>query len=120
MPNYEVVKKRKANPLVPFIGFMVMLVFGVGAYLAAPVVANWLATTSFGLGGTPILPLRFPSSWPPLVVRLLVAGVVFLVLLIVGFILMIPFTGEQTQEKRVSDYARERVREDAKQSKKRR
>ena len=40
--NYREVSTEKANPLLPFIGFIVLLVTGGLSYLVAPGVAVWL------------------------------------------------------------------------------
>jgi Na+/proline symporter len=77
--RYE--KKKKTNPMLPLIGFVIMAVGGGFSYLAAPGVIKFLETTTFVFGFFgPILPIAFPGDWPPLLTRGVVAGMMFLVI----------------------------------------
>jgi hypothetical protein len=87
-PEY---KKEARNPMLPFIGFVVMIVLGVLAYLASPSIIEWMATTNLKLGGIglTVFPITFPKNWSPITQRLVVTLAFFLVFFV---ILMIPIS----------------------------
>ena len=93
-------EKKKGDPLVPFIGFVLLLVIGGGAFLVAPDVIVWMANTNFTFGATgwQLLPFRFPETWPPIMARLAVTvalfGLVFSLVMIAMLAVMKPAGSE--------------------------
>jgi hypothetical protein len=102
--------KKKANPMLPLIGFVVMVLGGGFSYLVAPGVINFLQTTTFVFGSFgAILPITFPSEWPPAVLRLVIAGTMFLVIftLMMVVIFAITKTPEEESHVDISDVRKE-------------
>ncbi|MBN1122494.1 MAG: hypothetical protein JXJ17_15565 [Anaerolineae bacterium] len=94
--------KKKNNPLLPLIGFVIMALGGGFSYLAAPGVINFLETTTFVFGFFgPILPIAFPSDWPPLLTRGVIAGMMFLVIFTVMMIVMFAIMKPPKEESHV-------------------
>ena len=88
MTNYREVSHERTNPLLPVIGFVVILLTGGLAYFSASAVAVWLTRTTWVLGATQVLPLSFPSTWSPDIVRLAVAAGMFLLVFVIEMILL--------------------------------
>jgi hypothetical protein len=92
--------RKKGDPLVPFIGFVLLVVIGGGAFLIAPEVVVWMANTNFTVAttGWQLLPFRFPETWPPILARLAVTvvlfGLVFSLAMIIMLALMKPASSE--------------------------
>lgn len=79
--NYVEAEKKQQNPMLPIIGFVMILILGGAAYLISPVVVTWLRTTHFSLGGLiTVLPIAFPKGWSPLANQLIVAAFLFILL----------------------------------------
>jgi hypothetical protein len=98
----RVEKKKKANPLLPLIGLVIMILCGGGSYLVAPRVINFLETAQFTLGALgPILPIAFPSEWPPILIRGVVAGVTFFIVFTVMMIIMFAIMKPPQEESHV-------------------
>jgi hypothetical protein len=92
-------QKRQHDPLVPLLGFVLLLLVSILAYFAAPGIARWLETTEFSfLSFGQVLPIDIPDAWPDIVVRLVIAGAVFLfvftILMVVLMLVMKPPKGE--------------------------
>lgn len=116
--NYKQMDQRpKANPLTPFIGFVMILVIGGFSFLIAPAAARFLTETNYSLGafGWKILPIVFPATWPDILVRVLISLGLFLFLFT---ILMIPVLGLMTEKE--DPYLDPRNDPDYKKKKKRR
>ncbi len=88
MTNYQEASNDRDNPLIPVIGFAVIVITGGLAYFSAPTVATWLTRATWVLGATQVLPLSFPSSWSPLIIRLAVASGIFLMAFVIEMILL--------------------------------
>jgi hypothetical protein len=88
--------RPKKDPLRPAVGFILLIVVGLLAWVASPGVADWLTTTHYELGAFEwqVLPLTFPDIWPDIAVRSIVALfmflVVFIVLLVISMLLLKP------------------------------
>ncbi len=94
--------KKKVNPLLPLIGFVIMALDGGISYLAAPGVINFLGTTVFVFGSFgQILPIAFPGDWPPTLTRLVVAGTMFLVIFTAMMIVIFAITKPPKEESHV-------------------
>lgn len=91
--NYREVSTDKPHPLLPFIGFIILLITGGLSYFAAPGVAGWLTKARWVLGVTQVLPLSFPTSWSPVTIQLAVAGGMFLVIFVVEMTLLFVVMG---------------------------
>ncbi len=102
MPNYQQIDTRKANPLLPLIGFIIILAFGGFAYLVSPAVGQWLSTTNWTVVGTSVLPMRFPAGWSEVTVRLAISSGIFLVLFVLAMILMFLVMGTSRSETDIS------------------
>jgi hypothetical protein len=98
MPNIEIASQEKANPLIPFIGFVMLLVVGGLSYLVAPAATGWLMTAQWTLAGTAILPFAFPAAWSPVMVRVSVAAGLFLLLFVLVMIVMLLMMGSPKTE----------------------
>jgi hypothetical protein len=110
--NYREVSTKKVNPLLPFIGFIVLLVTGGLSYLAAPRVAVWLTEARWVLGVTQVLPLSFPTSWSPLTIQLAVASGMFLVIFVIAmtFLFVVMGTSRGPMDVSVGELREERKR----------
>ncbi len=111
-------KEEKPNPIMPLVGFFLLLILGGLSYLVSPTIANWLAMAEVTLGKDfKLLPITFPPEWPSfaprLVVTLVMFGVFFVVVMILLFLFMKP--GGST-----SDVTLQQVREEKDRKKKRR
>lgn len=97
--KWEAEHSRKADPLRPLIGFLLLVVLAGLSILTAKPLANWLQTArlNFGALGWQILPITFPD-WPDLAKHGLVAAVTFLIvfalIMIVLMAVMRPPRGE--------------------------
>jgi hypothetical protein len=109
-PEY---KEEARNPMLPFIGFVVIVVLGVLAYLASPSIIEWMATTDLKLGGVglTVFPIAFPKNWSLITQRLVVTAAFFLIFFV---ILMIPLSlimkpsGENELDVRLADLRTEK------------
>ena len=111
--SYVREKSRRANPLLPVIGFIVMIVVGALSYLASPVVVKWLKTTRWKFGKAAVLPIVFPPNWPPIVEQLIVAFALFIMLFIIAMVIMFMFTKTTADEidiKDLKDYHKKKKR----------
>jgi hypothetical protein len=94
--------KKKANPMLPLIGLVIMILGGGFSYLIAPGVINFLQTTTFVFGSFgAILPISFPSEWPPTIIRLVVTGTMFLVIFTLMMIVIFAITKPPQEESHV-------------------
>lgn len=91
--NYREVSNKRANPLLPLIGFVVLVITGGLSYFAAPGVSVWLTQARWVLGVTQVLPISFPTSWSPATIRLAVAAGMFLVVFVVEMTLLFVVMG---------------------------
>jgi hypothetical protein len=79
--NYVEAEKKQQSPMLPIIGFVVILIVGGAAFLVSPRVVTWLGTTHFSLGGLiTVLPIAFPKGWSPLANQLAVTAFMFILL----------------------------------------
>lgn len=78
--KWEAETGKKADPLRPLMGFLLLVVLAGLSILTAKPLANWLQTARLNLGvlGWQILPITFPD-WPDLAKHGLVAAVTFLI-----------------------------------------
>jgi type VI protein secretion system component VasK len=94
---------RKKNPLKPFypvIGLLILILGGGFAYLVSPSVTSWLD-------------LRVEGTFPPQM-RLIVAGVIFLlIILVLGMVFSVfqPKTPKGVSEKDLDKEKQERLKE---------
>ncbi len=89
----EAFGKKEANPFLPVIGFVVMVILAVISYFVSPIIVNWMQTANIPLGATgiQILPIQFPATWSPLGKQLLVSGIIFLISFTAAMILLFMF-----------------------------
>lgn len=80
--NIVQVEEKPPNPILPVLGFVLVVVVGGLAFLVSPRVVVWLKTTHFSLafGLLPVLPIKFPQGWSPLTNQLVVTAFMFLVI----------------------------------------
>lgn len=93
MPNYQEVSTKKANPLLPFLGFFMLVLIGGFSYLVSPMVADFLTTTNWSAGSTKILPIAFPAGWSTLMVNGAVTLGLSMILFAIAMILLFMVMG---------------------------
>lgn len=99
-------------PLIPFLGFIVLLLAGALAFVGSPYLIEFLTTTQLSLGFMDLLPITFPADWSFLVQRLVVSIIVFLAVFIVMMIVWSTMTGKDADPQNV-DLATIRKRKEA-------
>lgn len=88
-------EKKQQNPMLPIIGFVVMLVVGGLAFWASPRMVWWLKTTKFKFAGLiKVLPIEFPKDWSPLANQLAVTSFLFILLFTLVMAVMFFLTGK--------------------------
>lgn len=117
MRNYQEASTKKANPLLPFLGFLMLVILGGFAFLVAPYVLEFLTSTEWSFGPAPVLPLSFPPDWPPIAMRSAVAFGLFLVLFAVT---MIPIIAMMGSPEGPTDVSLKEIRDDKKRKVKQR
>ena len=88
MPEYKQIDQRNQfNPLLPFIGFVVLLAGGALSWYLAPRVRYWLTSRPIRLDALGSIQLSFPAAWPTtvsnLVMALILFGVIFAIFIVV-------------------------------------
>ena len=74
-------EEKPQNPLLPIIGFVVILIVGGAAFWVSPRVVWWLQNTNFKLAGLiKVFPIDFPKGWSPLANQLAVTLFLFIIL----------------------------------------
>lgn len=94
----EFVPKKKADPLGPLLGFLILIVGGGFSWIVAPRAIVWLENTRFVFGFLgPVLPIQFPDNWPSLMQRLVVSGFMFLIFFVIAMIVIMALMGTSQQ-----------------------
>lgn len=79
--NYVEADKKQQNPMLPIIGFVIMLIVGGAAFWVSPRMVFWLKTTQFKIAGLiTVLPIEFPEGWSPIANQLAVTTFLFILL----------------------------------------
>jgi flagellar basal body-associated protein FliL len=112
--------KEQANAFVPLIGFIVLVILAVFAFLVSGSALRWVTTAHLTVGMFDVLPMSFPGDWPSFVPQLIVGFVIFLVLFVLAMIAILPFMGGSNPDEEFSKDARDYVREEYKRRTKRR
>lgn len=74
--------RKKARPLGPVFGLIVLVGVGTLSYFAAPGIVEWMANTELTAGAFnwKLLPFTFPGAWPDIAAELVVAFIMFLII----------------------------------------
>jgi hypothetical protein len=112
MPNFVEVEKTKTNAWVPLAGFLTMVILAGIAFMLAPMVHDWLVSTSWVAGSTKVLPLRFPGEWSPIMVRSAVSVMVWLPMFAIVMIGLLMVMGSGMG---ATDISLKEIREEKKQ-----
>ena len=118
--NYEIVDERKRqNPMLGLIGFIVIVLIGGGSFAVSGPVTNYLQTATLVLGasGIKLLPIAFPPDWSPLANQLAVTAGLFLVLFVIAMGIMFIFMTPSSQDD--TTVSMDTMRQEAKARKKR-
>lgn len=84
--------EKQTNPMLPLVGFVVLLILGGLSFLASPYIVQWLKTTTFSLGGfIKVLPVQFPPNWPLIVDQIAVTLVLFVLFFTIVMIALFSF-----------------------------
>jgi|GEM_PF-3257556 len=109
--KYE--EEKRPDPLVPFLGFIIILILGGVSWVVSPAVVAWLARTNwvFGTFGWQVLPIHFPENWPPLLSQALIALLIFLLLFTIAMAFFFLFARPPEAEYgELGEYLREPTR----------
>ena len=109
-------KIEKPNPLLPVVGFILLVGFGGFAYVIAPTARRFAETRPVRLGSMQVFPMEFPADWPDVAINGAIALIIFLVLFGIGMVIALAVV----PSRRVEDAAGKWVEEDVKERKKRR
>jgi hypothetical protein len=90
MPNYEVQDSSANNAARPLVGFVVLVIIVGLSFLISPMTVNFVTKTNLVLGASNIklLPISFPSEWPPIGAQLVMTVAVSLVLFVIAMIII--------------------------------
>ncbi len=117
--NYAETGEKKQNPMLPIIGFVVIVIVGGAAFWASPRMVTWLKTTQFKLGGLiTVLPIEFPKGWSPLANQLAVTAFLFILIFTIVMSVMFFFTGKAAMGE--SDVSLDEIRREKQKQMKRR
>src|SRR5512137_1492163 len=97
--NYVEADTKKQSPILPIVGFVIILAVGGLGFWISPRVVTWLKTAKFALLGglLPVLPIQFPKDWSPLASQLAVTAVLFLFIFTLVMTVMFFAMGKSTQ-----------------------
>lgn len=102
--SYEKEQVEKPNPLLPFIGFVLLIIIVGVSFWLSPDAVQWVQTTHWKMGGrVEVLPLTFPAEWPFIVNQLVVTLVMSIIMFAIAMSLMFIFMRTSTDEIDVKD-----------------